>query len=69
MTRVPDASCPFERSFYSIKLSKIYNHSTMNNNGLSALGMLNIFLDFHPTSEDVLCRFTALGIQRLDFDI
>ena len=45
LARVPDASCACERSFSSIKLLKVDNRSTMTNDGLSALALLNIFLD------------------------
>ena len=50
-------------------LLKTYNRSTMTNDRLNALAMLNIRLDLHPTSEDVLRKFIALGPHRLDFDI
>ena len=41
----------------------------MRNGQLNALAMLNIHLDLHPTSEDVLRKFIALCPHRLDFDI
>ena len=41
----------------------------MMNDQLNALAMLNVHLDLHPTSEDMLCRFIALGPYRLDFDV
>ena len=66
---VPVTSCACERSFSSMKLLKIYNCSTMMNDRLNALAMLNVHLDLHPTSEDVLRKFIALGPHRLDFDI
>ena len=66
---VPATSCACERSFSSIKLLKTYNRSTMTNDRLNALAMLNIHLDLHPTSEDGLRKFIALGPHRLDFDI
>ena len=66
---VPVTSCACERSFSSMKLLKTYNHSTMTNDRLNALAMLNVHLDLHPTSEDVLRKFIVLGPHRLDFDI
>ena len=48
---------------------KTYNRSTMTNDRLNALAMLNFLLDLHPTSKDVLHKFIALGPHRLDFDI
>ena len=65
--RVTSWAC--ERSFSSMKLLKTYNHSTVTNDRLNALAMLNVHLDLHPTSEDVLRKFIALGSHRLDFDI
>ena len=41
----------------------------MMNDQLNTLAMLNVHLDLHPTSEDMLCRFIALGPYRLDFDV
>ena len=52
-----------------MKLLKTYNRSTMTNDRLNALAMLNFLLDLHPTSKDVLHKFIALGPHRLDFDI
>ena len=46
-----------------MKLLKTYNRSTMTNDGLNALAMLNVNLDLHPTSEDVLRKFVALDPQ------
>ena len=69
MGTVPVASCACERSFSSMTLLKAYNRSTMTNDRLNALAMLNIRLDLHPTSEDVLRKFIALGPYRLDFDV
>ena len=31
--------------------------------------MLNVYFDLHPTLEDVLQKFIALGLNRLDFGI
>ena len=50
-------------------LLKTYNRSTMTNDRLNALTMLNIRLGLHPISEDVLRKFIALLPHRLDFDI
>ena len=66
---VPVTSCTCERSFSSMKLLKTYNCSTMTNDRLNALAMLNVHLDLQPTSEDVLRKFIALGPHRLGFDI
>ena len=41
----------------------------MTNDRLNALAMLNVHLNLHPTSEDVLRKFIALEPQRVDFDI
>ena len=60
---VPVTSCACERSFSSMKLLKTYNHSTMSNDRLNTLAMLNVPLDLHPTSEDVLRKFIALGLH------
>ena len=65
----PVTSCACERSFSSMKLLNTYNHSAMTNDRLNALAMLHVPLDLHPTSEDVLCKFIALGPHRIDFDI
>ena len=62
-------SCACERLFSSLKLLKTYNCFTMTNDGLNALAKLNVHLDLHPTSEDVLHKVMALGPHRLDFDI
>ena len=69
MGTVPAASCAWERSFSSITLLKTYNRSTMTNDRLNALAMLDVYLDLHSTAEDVLRKFIALGPHRLDFDI
>ena len=69
MGTVPVASCAWKRSFSSMTLLKTYNRSTMTNDRLNALAMLNIRLDLHPTLEDVLRKFIAFGPHRLDFDI
>ena len=61
--------CACERSFSFAKLLKTYNRSTMTNDRLNALAILNVYLDLHPTAEDVLRKFIALGPHRLDFDI
>ena len=61
--------CACERSFSFAKLLKTYNRSTMTNDRLNALAMLNFYLDLHPTAEDVLRTFIALGPHRLDIDI
>ena len=66
---VPVTSWAFERSFSSVKLLKTYTRSTMTNDRLNALAMLNVHLDLHPTSEDVLHKLLALGPHRLDLDI
>ena len=66
---VPVTSCACERSFSSMKLLKAYDRSTMMNARLNALAMLNVHLDIHPTSEDVLRKFIALGPHWLNFDI
>ena len=52
-----------------MKLLKTYNRSTMTNDRLNALAMLNVLLDLHPTSKDVLHKFIELEPHRLDFDI
>ena len=41
----------------------------MTNDQLIAFAALNVHLDLHLTSEDVLRKFMALGPHRLDFDI
>ena len=51
---VPVTSLACGRSFSSMKLLKTYNCSTMTNDRLNAIAMLNVHLDLHPTSEDVL---------------
>ena len=66
---VPVTSCACERLFSFIELLKTYNRSTMTNDRLNGLAMLNFLLDLHPTSKDVLHKFIALGPHRLDFDI
>ena len=66
---VPVTSCACERSFSSMKLLKAYNRSTMTNDQLNALAMLNVHLDLHPTSEVILLKLIALGPHRLGFDI
>ena len=69
LATVPVTSCACERSFSSSKLLKTYNRSAMTNDRLNALAILNVYLDLHPTAEDVLRKFIALGPHRLDFDI
>ena len=66
---MPVSSCACETSFSSMKLLKIYDHSTMTNNCLNALAMLYIHLDIHPSSEEVLKRFIAHGPHRLNFNL
>ena len=41
----------------------------MTNDRLNALAMLNVHLNLHSTSKDVLRKFIALGSNRVDFDI
>ena len=52
-----------------MKLLKTYDRSTMTNDRLNSFATLNVHLDLHPTSEDVLRKFMALGPHRLDFDV
>ena len=66
---VPATFCAYERSFSSMKLLKTCNCSIMTNNQLNAIVVLKVHLDLHPTSEDVLRTFIALGPHKLDFDI
>ena len=66
---VPVTSCACERPFSSMKLMKTYNGSIMTNDRLNVLAMLNVHLDIHTTSENVLRKFIALDSHRLDFDI
>ena len=66
---IPVSSCACERSFSSIKLLKTYNHSTMINNRLTALAMLYVHLDIHPSSEEVLKRFIGHGPHTLNFNL
>ena len=58
-----------ETSSSSMKLLKTYNRSTMTNNQLNTLAMLDVHLDLHPDSEDVPRTFIAIGLHRLDFHI
>ena len=62
-------SCACEISYSSMNLLKTYNCSTMTNDRLNALAMLNVYFDLHPTLEDVLRKFITLGLHRLDFGI
>ena len=61
---VPVTSCAYEISFSSMNLVKPYNRSAATNDRLDALAMLNVHLDLHPTSEDVLRKFIAFGPRR-----
>ena len=65
----PVTSCACQRSFSYLKLLKTYNCLTMTNDRLNALAMLNVHLDLHPTSEDVIPKFISLGPHRLEFDV
>ena len=47
-----------------MNLVKPYNRSATTNDRLDALAMLNVHLDLHPTSEDVLRKFIAFGPRR-----
>ena len=57
-------SCTCERSFSSMKLFKTYLRTTMTNNRLNTVALL----DVHPISEEVLQRYVALGPNRVEFD-
>ena len=52
-----------------VRRLKSYNHLTRTNDELTALAILNVYLDIHTTLEDVLRKFIALVSHRLGFDI
>lgn len=66
---IPVTSCACERSFSAMKILKTYNRSTMTNDRLNALAMLYVHKDIHPTSEDVLRKYKAMGSHRLEFEV
>ena len=66
---LPVTSCACERSFSAMKLLKTYNRSTMTNDRLNALAMLYAHKDIHPTPEDVLRKYNAMGPHRLEFKV
>ena len=61
-------TCTYEKSFSLMKLLKIYLCTTMTNNRLNALALLNIHPDIPRASEEVLQRYGAVGPHRMEFD-
>ena len=55
-------SCACEISYSSMNLLKTYNCSTMTNDQLNALAILNVYFDLHPILEDVLRKLLDFGI-------
>jgi len=66
---IPVTTATSERSFGSLKRIKTYLRSTMNQNRLNGLEMLNINKDIKITPEEVLDIFSTKHNRKLQLDI
>lgn len=66
---LPVTTCTCERSFSTLKRIKTYLRSTMGENRLNGLALLNIHKEIDVIPEDVLDLFSKQQPRRLQFSL
>ena len=69
LATLPITSCECERSFSGMKRLKNFLRSTMNQNRLNGLALLNFHQDKVPDKDKVIQRFAGLRERRLELDL
>ena len=67
MLTMPVTSATAERSFSVLRRLKTYVRSTMNNDRLSSLALMQIHRDFSVDLDKVMEKFVSAKTRRTDF--
>jgi len=69
LATLPITSCECERSFSGMRRLKNYLRSTMTNERLNGLALMNFHQDKIPKTDKVINKFAAAKLRRLEFNL
>jgi hAT family dimerisation domain. len=69
LATLPITSCECERSFSGMRRLKTYSRTTMVNERLNGLALMNFHMDKVPDTENVINNFAGMKNRRLELDL